>query len=148
MPAIKSYFWYVVVTSLLLSGCALASPERPDEREVYGEIHTEVGENFFRLLDIVEGIQYNESTQMYEYTITLSEQVYSRVANGDVILRVAFSGGCECDGDKALLTLELTSKVNRLSSSKKASFYYSAEFEEDYLEFEKNNHYFFKRSGK
>jgi len=141
----KNYFWYATIVFLLFSSGVLASPEMPDEKHIYGEIHTEVDKNLFRLLGIEESAKYIENSQMYEYTITLGEQIYPRVKGGYLILRAVLSGSCECESDKVLLVWELTSKVNRLSSSQKTNFFYSAEFKESYLDFKKNNRYLFKR---
>jgi len=145
MFSTKNYFWYATIVFFLFSSGVPASPETPDEKHFYGEIHTEVGENLFRLLGIEESGKYIENSQMYEYTITLDEKIYPRVEDGYLILRVVFSSGCECENDKVLLVWELTSKVNRLSSSRKTDFFYSAEFKESYLDFKENNLYLFKR---
>lgn len=142
----KNYFGIIIVV-LFLSGCIVASPKVADKREAFGEIHTEVDYELFQLLDINEESTITEAPKFYEYTITLSDDTYQRVMNGDLILTAAFKGGCKCDTKgKSLLLYELTSRVNRISSDQEVRFSYSAEFFENYMVFKKNHRYFFNKN--
>lgn len=144
----QAYGFGVIIIAFLTSSVWVhASPEHADGKIRYGEIHSDVGKRMFRLLEIEEVMQYVEASQMYEYEIVLSDRIYKKIVNEELVLKVAFSGGCECEDAKVLFTLELTSKKNRVSSSQRIDFHYNAQFMRDYLEFNKNDHYFFNKEA-